>query len=250
MNNEITSRADALARGLKFYFTGKPCKHGHVVVRNKWGACCACVWRIKTEWREKNREQHNAWTKRNPARHRANNEKYRRVNADRKKASALRYHHANKPKIRTYQRGLKKRLRAESPDFVFRHNLRSRIHKALRRGDWLKSGKTLDLIGCSVQQLRDHLESQFAAGMSWANYGHGPNKWNVDHIIACALFDLSDPAQQRACFHFKNLRPLWHVANVAKGAKPWRSGQVQLGSTAMESTPLKSTHQPVGIAST
>ena len=53
--------------------------------------------------------------------------------------------------------------------------------------------------------------------MSWDNYGlHG---WHVDHIKPCASFDLSKPIEQRKCFNFNNLQPLWAIDNLRKGSK-------------------------------
>jgi hypothetical protein len=71
----------------------------------------------------------------------------------------------------------------------------------------------MTLIGCSITQLREHIEKQFTDGMSWDNYG----KWHVDHIVPCSAFDLFDASQQQACFHFTNLQPLWAKDNRAKG---------------------------------
>jgi hypothetical protein len=67
--------------------------------------------------------------------------------------------------------------------------------------------------------LRTHVESQWLLGMSWGNYGFGTGKWHVDHIRPCASFDLSREDQQRACFHWSNLQPLWGIDNMKKGAK-------------------------------
>jgi hypothetical protein len=78
-----------------------------------------------------------------------------------------------------------------------------------------KSASTLELLGCSLDQLRVHLESQFCHGMTWEN--HGP-VWHIDHIRPCASFDLLDPVQQRACFHYTNLQPLLALENWKKGA--------------------------------
>jgi hypothetical protein len=49
--------------------------------------------------------------------------------------------------------------------------------------------------------------------MSWSNYG----KWHVDHIKSCASFDLSKEDEQRKCFHYTNLQPLWAEENLSKG---------------------------------
>ena len=97
-------------------------------------------------------------------------------------------------------------------------NLRGALRQALRlHGDGRKTQSVVSLIGCSMSQLTSHLEKQFTPRMRWDN--HGPRGWHIDHIIPCAAFDLSDPAQQRACFHFTNLRPLWAAENQRKSAK-------------------------------
>ena len=61
----------------------------------------------------------------------------------------------------------------------------------------------------------DHLESLFVPGMTWDNQG----EWHIDHVIPCAAFDLTDPAQQSECFHYTNLQPLWAVDNLKKAAR-------------------------------
>jgi len=73
----------------------------------------------------------------------------------------------------------------------------------------------MDLIGCTPLELKTHLERKFTEGMSWDNYG----KWHIDHIIPCAAFDLTDPVQQRQCFHYSNLQPMWATANFKKGKR-------------------------------
>ena len=75
----------------------------------------------------------------------------------------------------------------------------------------------MELIGCSVSKLMKHLEGKFQDGMTWETRGvHG---WHVDHIIPCKVFDLTDPEQQKQCFHYTNLQPLWAEDNLKKGDK-------------------------------
>lgn len=74
----------------------------------------------------------------------------------------------------------------------------------------------MKLLGCSVESFWLYLESQFESGMTRENYG---TAWEVDHILPCALFDLSKPDHQARCFHFSNLQPLTPLANKEKGAK-------------------------------
>jgi hypothetical protein len=98
--------------------------------------------------------------------------------------------------------------------------LRKSLYQTLKHRDsgrdWRSDCSLGQLVGCSKPALVAHLESQFEPGMSWENYGRGG--WEIDHIKPCADFDLIDPDQQRACFHFTNLRPFWQLANVRKSS--------------------------------
>jgi hypothetical protein len=79
-----------------------------------------------------------------------------------------------------------------------------------------KRGRTAELLGCSIENLKIYLESKFKVGMSWQNYG---KIWEIDHIMPCAIFDLAKPEHQKRCFHFSNLQPLFITANRRKQAK-------------------------------
>jgi len=100
-------------------------------------------------------------------------------------------------------------------DFEYKLTLvsRSRVKAALK-GRGAKSRKTVQLIGCSIDHLRQHLEAQFTEGMTWDNHG----EWHIDHIKPCAAFDLTCERQQLECFNYTNLQPLWASDNLTKGA--------------------------------
>lgn len=76
-----------------------------------------------------------------------------------------------------------------------------------------KTDSSLKLLGCSMEYFKYYIESKFEKGMTWDNYG----KWHIDHIKACANHVLSDPEEQRRCFSYKNMQPLWAKDNIAKG---------------------------------
>ncbi len=59
------------------------------------------------------------------------------------------------------------------------------------------------------------LAAKFTNGMAWDDYGD----WHIDHILPCISFDLSDENQQKICFHYTNLQPLWATDNLKKGSK-------------------------------
>lgn len=96
-----------------------------------------------------------------------------------------------------------------------RNNLSTRIRAELNRKGARKSRMTIPLLDCSIPRLMLHLENKFEIGMSWENYG----EWEIDHIVPCAMFDLTKGEHQKRCFHFTNLQPLWQPVNASKGAK-------------------------------
>jgi hypothetical protein len=119
---------------------------------------------------------------------------------------------ARKDEIRKTENEYRKNRYQNDPSFRILISCRTRIRKALEGiGD--KSAPTQELIGCSTDDLKAHLESQFVEGMSWDNYG----EWHIDHIKPCASFDLTDPEEQKTCFHFENMQPLWAFDNLIKG---------------------------------
>lgn len=118
---------------------------------------------------------------------------------------------------REYVRKWGKHQRDTNPQHKMTKNLRTRLWYALKAQGVEKQFKTFDLIGCSPDFLKGYLEAKFEEGMSWDNYG--PDGWHIDHMIPCVSFDLTDPEQQKACFHYTNLQPLWASDNISKGGK-------------------------------
>ncbi len=94
-------------------------------------------------------------------------------------------------------------------------SLRDRIRKAVKHG--YKSDTTQNLLGCSIDEFKAHIQKQFKPGMAWNN--HGLKGWHIDHIRPCSSFNLLDPEQQKQCFHYTNMQPLWWNENLAKAAK-------------------------------
>ena len=115
------------------------------------------------------------------------------------------------------RKAAKKRYDKRTPAETIRATLACRIYHAIKRSSKpaRKTNRTMQLVGCNINALMAHIESRFTIGMTWANYG----KWHIDHRIPCAVFDLSKPNQQRACFHFSNLQPLWATDNLRKSDK-------------------------------
>jgi hypothetical protein len=131
---------------------------------------------------------------------------------------ALGHYYKNHDKILAQ---LKARYIHTSEHIRIKKLLSSRIHKAItRNGNGArKAASTMELIGCTIAEVRAHLESKFLPGMNWDNCGR--NGWHIDHIRPCDSFSLEDPFEQRICFHFANLQPLWEANNISK-SNYWR----------------------------
>jgi hypothetical protein len=134
---------------------------------------------------------------------RLNNEEYNRKIRER--------YERNKEKINETRRKNLQKRRETDPHYRAMMALHCRLYMAVQE----KTGKTMELVGCSKDDLLVHLESKFTEGMTWENYG----KWHIDHIRPCASFNLEDREEQKRCFHWTNLQPLWAQDNIRKGAK-------------------------------
>lgn len=99
-------------------------------------------------------------------------------------------------------------------NYYWQHRVRTAVRLGLR--GIRKSASTEALLGCSFEALRRHLQSLWEPWMSWENYGRGDGQWSIDHIVPVSAFDLTDPEQQKLCFHYSNLRPLRHCDNRKK----------------------------------
>jgi hypothetical protein len=141
----------------------------------------------------------------------AYNRKWCAEHPGQRRAHCRRYYKRNTDAIRARNKAYWKKAYTSRPTFRLANVLRARFHDALngRR----KSASTLSLLGCSIENLWIYLESKFQDGMTRENYG---KVWHIDHIMPCAIFDLSKPEHQKRCFHFSNLQPLFAAENQRK----------------------------------
>lgn len=113
--------------------------------------------------------------------------------------------------------------RKHQPRVIIKKNLSKRTRSALKAQGLNKNFRTVDMLGCSPAELKQYLEERFEPGMSWENYGNPngdhTNCWHIDHLMPCASFNLTDPEEQKKCFHYTNLFPRWGLDNIRKGAK-------------------------------
>jgi hypothetical protein len=126
----------------------------------------------------------------------------------------LDYQKKNKNKIYKRSTEYHKIRYNNDPIFKLRRLLRDRIYKVISNKK--VTSKTKELLGCSFELLKQHLESLFKHGMTWSNHGIF---WEIDHIKPVSSFDLTDIEQQKQCFHYTNLQPLTKKDNRTKSNK-------------------------------
>lgn len=125
----------------------------------------------------------------------------------------------NHEQVMTTRRNYEHKRYYNDPLFRLKRILRSRIGKAIAWAKTSKCKKSIELTGCSLESLRTHIESLWKEGMSWDNYGI--EGWHIDHIRPISSFDLTQELDQKQCFHYTNLQPLWAVENIMKNDK-WK----------------------------
>lgn len=157
---------------------------------------------------------------------------YHLKNIERERKRQEEYYIKNKEKIRELNKKYKdkhnqrdRERRRSNPSYRIGCNLRNRMWCAVKRKK--HSSFLFKLVGCTLEQLMKHIESNFKKGMSWSNYGSGSDKWHLDHIVPCKYFNLEIDLDKRICFHYLNLQPLWSIENHKKQGKiPPNSKQV------------------------
>jgi hypothetical protein len=119
--------------------------------------------------------------------------------------------------LETTKQWQKKQLESNS-DWALAHSLRTRLNVAIRNG--YRAGSAVRDLGCTIEEFRKHIESQFQDGMTWDNRGRWGKCWHIDHIKPLAMFDLTDKEQFMEACNYTNMQPMWCEENNAKS--DWR----------------------------
>ncbi len=177
--------------------------------------CKDCMKARNTAWRlanpDKTRAYVNVCAGKNREKRRESARTHYQENLAESRARGRTSAASRKPQIAEYAR----KRRASDPVFALRGRISAGLRSALATGKG--GGKSSDLLGYEIIELRTHLERQFTGGMNWQNMG----EWHIDHITPLASFtitDADDPKLRRA-WALPNLRPLWAAENIAKGCK-------------------------------
>ena len=119
----------------------------------------------------------------------------------------------NKEKIEKYRNEWRSNKVKVDSLFKLTNNTRTLIKQSFRRNGYSKNSKTYQILGCSFEEFKQHLENKFTKGMNWSNIG----EWHLDHIYPVSL--AKDEDELIRLNHYTNFQPLWAVDNLKKGNK-------------------------------
>jgi hypothetical protein len=182
------------------------------------------------KWREKNpdymkeygqtessKEYHREYYNEHKSEYIERKQTWRKNNPQREAESRRLYVAKNKEVINEYHRKWKETKRENDISYRVQSNISRRIRyelNTLLKGK--KAKRTVELLGCSIEELKQYIESKFTDKMSWDNYG---SVWEIDHIIPCVSWDLTKEFDNKCCWNYRNMQPLIREENRSKKAQ-------------------------------
>jgi len=163
--------------------------------------------KYQKEYYEKNREEKLKYEK----------DRYEN-NKEEKLIYQKQYYAKNKKDRAIYAKKYETEKTKTDPIFKLKKRIRTRLKVAMK-GNY-KSGMALEYLGCSIKELKIHLESLFQPGMTWDNYG---KEWEIDHKMPLFKFDLTNPLDLSRVCHYTNLQPLFKRDHYVKTRKDLES---------------------------
>jgi hypothetical protein len=106
-----------------------------------------------------------------------------------------------------------KNKRKSDPIFKLKTYIGNRLRDYLKGKKYTKKSKIFDIVGCSPDELKEHIQSKFIEGMCWENHG----EWHIDHVVPLASAKTEDEIYKLN--HYSNLQPLWKIDNLKKSNK-------------------------------
>lgn len=210
VNELIITQEEANVRGLIYYFTGVPCRNGHVDKRYMNTNICYECKRSQVKRDYNKHKQRVICTNsrsniKNKDRVKATKNKWIKENREKSNLYKIKYKIRNRKKYLKYCREYQKNKRKD-PFY--------RVNRAMSKAiwSWLKSGKGYrrweSLVDFTMEELIERFESLFKPDMTWDNYG---SLWSVDHIKPQSLCSSFEEAWQ-----LTNLQPLYCSLNSSK----------------------------------
>lgn len=182
--------------------------------------CIPC----RSEYNQIKKEHNQIYYQKNKEKYQINSKKYYQTNQLKVKEKSIewqRSHPKRKSEIQkkwnqqnlSYFRIWRKNKWDNDPLYKIRIILGNRLNEVLKKHQTYKNNNVIKLLGCSLNDLKLYISHQLLPEMSWENHG---TIWEIDHIKPCASFNLIDIDQQKECFHYTNLQPLFKTTEIAE----------------------------------
>lgn len=161
------------------------------------------------QWRVDNSDELKQYRLDNSDKRKESTKQWYLNNPEYRKKYNKKYSSENKDKINKY----KKNRKLTNPFIKISHNICSLIGSSIKKQGYTKKSKTYEILGCSYEDFKIHLENKFTEGMTWDNYG----KWHLDHIYPVSR--AIDEEHLIKLNHYTNFQPLWAEDNFKKSNK-------------------------------
>lgn len=162
--------------------------------------------------KERDRETYKIWSQKNREYLNTRMKIYRDKNKKHKPKKTIDEIKAHK---KEYNREYIKKKRLNDPIYRLRVNIKRNIISSLKRKNFKKDTKTQEILGCSFEDFKQHIESQWETWMNWENYGKyngTPNHgWDIDHTIPSSSANTKEDVLKLN--HYTNLKPLCSYIN-------------------------------------
>ena len=146
-------------------------------------------------------------------------------NSEKLKKLSKEYYYKNKENRLEYNKIYLKNNRNKHNEYVKNKKLndpiyrlsvivRNRIRTFIKSKNITKNNPTFNIVGCTPEFLKEHIEKQFKEGMSWELMG---KHIHIDHIIPLSSAKTEEEIYNLC--HYTNLQPLWAEDNLRKSDK-------------------------------
>jgi len=146
------------------------------------------------------------------------NKEYRLENKERINQYEKEYRNTNKEKLNENNKKYIRERKKIDPLFKLSGNIRNLISNSFKTINGRKDTKTTEILGCSLEDFKIHLEKQFEDWMDWSNYGNPVDNifelnktWDLDHIIPLSTAETKEDIIRLN--HYTNLQPLCSYTN-------------------------------------
>ena len=177
--------------------------------------------------KEKRSEQGKAYYQANKEKICERNKAYQQANKEKAAEYGKAYYQANKEKRSEQGKAYRERPRVKErrnkrhrerykndPQYKAAYILRGMLRRVLNGK--AKTESALVLVGCTTEELWEHLENSFVDGMTVQNHGE---VWHIGHIEPLSGFDPTNDEHVKRVNHFSNLKAQFKEENLSDGAK-------------------------------